>query len=166
MANAENRTFNLPAEALAALSRLIEPATKDALDAIAEDIAACENLYRAIMDRGGQLSEDEAVFVKAFLEEVISLEGEDAGDAACTLGALHYSGSITPDGEPDYERAFELYSTGAALGNTQALVNLGYCHQYGRSVPVSPRDAFECFQRAAFTTNMPEAIYKLSLIHI
>ena len=126
MANAENRTFNLPAEALAALSRLIEPATKDALDAIAEDIAACENLYRAIMDRGGQLSEDEAVFVKAFLEEVISLEGEDAGDAACTLGALNYSGSITPDGEPDYERAFELYSTGAA-----------------------------------FTTNMPEAIYKL-----
>ena len=93
MANAENRTFNLPAEAFAALSRLIEPATKDALDAIAEDIAACENLYRAIMDRGGQLSEDEAVFVKAFLEEVISLEGEDAGDAACALGALHYSGS-------------------------------------------------------------------------
>lgn len=161
MANAENRTFNLPAEALAALSRLVEPATKDALDAIAEDIATCENLYRAIMDRGGQLSEDEAVFAKAFLEEVISLEGEHAGDAACTLGALHYSGSITPDGEPDYERAFELYSTGAALGNTQALVNLGYCHQYGRSVPVSPKDAFECFQRAAFTTNMPEAIYKL-----
>jgi len=124
MANAENRTFNLPAEALAALSRLVEPATKDALDAIAEDIATCENLYRAIMDRGGQLSEDEAVFAKAFLEEVISLEGEHAGDAACTLGALHYSGSITPDGEPDYERAFELYSTGAALGNTQALVNL------------------------------------------
>ena len=108
MANAENRTFNLPAEALAALSRLVEPATKDALDAIAEDIATCENLYRAIMDRGGQLSEDEAVFAKAFLEEVISLEGEHAGDAACTLGALHYSGSITPDGEPDYERAFEL----------------------------------------------------------
>lgn len=161
MANAENRTFNLPAEALAALSRLVEPATKDALDAIAEDIATCENLYRAIMDRGGQLSEDEAVFAKAFLEEVISLEGEHAGDAACTLGALHYSGSITPDGEPDYERAFELYSTGAALGNTQALVNLGYCHQYGRSVPVSPKDAFECFQRAALTTNMPEAIYKL-----
>lgn len=161
MSNAENRTFNLPVEALAALSRLIEPATKDVLDEFAADAGACENLYRAIMNRGGQLSKDEAVFVRAFLKEVIALEGDHAGDAACALGALYYAGSITPDGEPDYERAFELYTAGASLGNMQALVNLGYCYQYGRWVPRSPKDAFECFQRAAFTTDMPEAIYKL-----
>lgn len=161
MANAENRTFNLPAEALAALSRMIEPASKDTLKMLATDIVACENLFRAIMDRGGELSKDEATFARAFLEEVISLEGDRAGEAACTLGALYYTGSITPDGDPDYEQAFKLYTTGAALGNMQALVNLGYCHQYGRSVPVSPKDAFECFQRAAFTTDMPEALYKL-----
>lgn len=161
MAHTEKRAFSLPEDARDALSRMIEPATKKALSELATDIAACEALYHAIMDGGGQLSEDEAIFVRAFLREVISLEGDHAGDAACALGALYYAGTISPDGEPDYEQAFELYTLGSKLGNMQATVNLGYCYLYGRSVPSSPKDAFTCFQRAAFTADMPEAIYKL-----
>lgn len=161
MAHAESRTFNLSESARDALSRIVEPVGENALRELAADIVACESLYRAIMNQDGQLSEDEATFVCAFLDEIISMEGENSGDAACELGSLHYSGAISPDGEPDYEQAFKLYSMGAERGNMQAMVNLGYCYLYGRSIPPSPKDAFECFQRAAFTTDMPEAIYKL-----
>lgn len=161
MEHAVHHAFELPDHAVAALSRLIDLADESTLREIATDITACGALCQAITDQEGQLSEDESAFVQAFLGEVVSLSGENAGDAACTLGAMYYCGRLTADGEPDYDLAFKYYTMGSNLGNMQALVNLGYCHLYGRSVPRSPEKAFTCFQRAAFLTNMPEALYKL-----
>lgn len=83
----------------------------------------------------------------------------DKGDAMAllNLGALKYEAG-------EYEEARELYEKSAAMGNPQAMVNLGYVHYYGRECEVDYGKAFQWFSKAAlvsFDPPMPEAFYKL-----
>lgn len=60
----------------------------------------------------------------------------------------------------DFESAVMYYTRSAKAGNVTALSNLGYCHYYGRSIPVDKEKAKECWERAAILGDIA-AIYKL-----
>lgn len=88
--------------------------------------------------------------------------GARKGDAdlLCCLGAEYYGGGLV---KRDFARALHYYELSAAKGCVQAISNLGYCHYYGRSIPVDYRKAFECFLKAYMLGGrfLPEACYKL-----
>lgn len=64
----------------------------------------------------------------------------------------------------DYESAIELYRIAAAMGNIQALANLGYCYYYGRACEKNFHLAFVYFKMAAGHKNI-DALYKLSTMY-
>ncbi len=104
-------------------------------------------------------------FVVSFLTDTYGFfsptDANRAGGAACQLGALYYTGELDEGHEPDYAKAVEWYENGSRMGNVQALINLGYCYQYGRSVKRDASQAYDCFLRAALISSAPEAYYKL-----
>ncbi len=86
--------------------------------------------------------------------------GIAAGSGICAndLGAMYYSGWFV---EQSYKRAKELYEVGSSLGCSQALVNLGYIHEYGRVGKQNLTEAFRCYSVAAALEQHWEALYKL-----
>lgn len=64
----------------------------------------------------------------------------------------------------DYEAAIELYRIAAAMGNIQALANLGYCYYYGKACEKNYHFAFAYFKMAAAHKNI-DALYKLSTMY-
>ena len=83
------------------------------------------------------------------------------GDAILAVGCAAYTNG-------NYEKAMKCYETAAAKGVTQALVNLGYCHYYGRVTPVNYEKAFQCFSKAVATDGdvSPEAYFKLGDMYL
>ena len=49
----------------------------------------------------------------------------------------------------DYVTAQEYYTQAAKLGNVQAMCNLGYIYEYGRTGKRDYKKAFYCFKKAA-----------------
>lgn len=82
------------------------------------------------------------------------------GDGACAnyLGALYYMGNIV---EQDYAKAKELYELAEAKGIAQAVINLGYIYEYGRTAKADHQKAFNQYAKAAVLYDAPEAMYKL-----
>ncbi|MCF0111747.1 MAG: sel1 repeat family protein [Erysipelotrichaceae bacterium] len=68
-------------------------------------------------------------------------------------GAKYYT-----DGQ--YDKAVEYYRIAAAMGNVQAINNLGYCYLYGRSIEVNVSEAIAMFTIASARGNA-DAAYKL-----
>lgn len=64
----------------------------------------------------------------------------------------------------DYALAVEYYHLAAALGNMQAISNLGYCYLYGRSVEKNESIAMAYFQLSADAGNI-DSLYKLGEIY-
>ena len=79
-------------------------------------------------------------------------------DAMNDLGAQYYDGAR--GFEQSYVKAVECYERAAEKGSRQAQENLGYCHYYGRSVPVDYEKAFRCFAPGAFEGNIV-SLYKI-----
>ena len=81
--------------------------------------------------------------------------------AALSLGAMYYSGVFIPR---DFRKAVKYYEQATAsddLGTQNwAWTNLGYCHYYGRDIPVDDEKAFNCYMRAAVRRNA-NALYKI-----
>lgn len=77
--------------------------------------------------------------------------------SACDLGALYYSGLIF---EQDYAKAKELFEMAVDMGNSKALINLGYIYEYGRLGKPDPKKAFEMYARSAALIGNYEALYK------
>ena len=66
--------------------------------------------------------------------------------------------------EETYDLSVEYYRLAAAMGNDQAISNLGYCYLYGRSIEQNTDLAIAYFKIAALSKNL-DAIYKLGDIY-
>ena len=64
----------------------------------------------------------------------------------------------------DYVTAQEYYTQAAKLGNVQAMCNLGYIYEYGRTGKRDYKKAFYCFKKAA-DSGSAEACYKVGDIY-
>ncbi len=86
--------------------------------------------------------------------------GAACEDGACAnwLGALYYSGDLV---EQDYVKAKELYELAESKGVVQAIINLGYIYEYGRTGTPDHVKAFMQYAKAAALFDAPEALYKL-----
>lgn len=60
--------------------------------------------------------------------------------------------------EGNYKAAVELYRLSAAMGNEQAMSNLGYCYQYGRSIEKNEELAYYYFK---MSTGVIDSVYNL-----
>ena len=66
--------------------------------------------------------------------------------------------------DENYKDAVEYYRLAAAMGNVQAVSNLGYCYLYGRYIAPNLPLALAYFKTAAFRKNA-DAAYKLGDIY-
>ena len=64
----------------------------------------------------------------------------------------------------DYEESIEYYRLSAAMGNPQAISNLGYCYLYGRSIEPNVSLALAYFTIAG-DLGVIDALYKLGNIY-
>lgn len=67
-------------------------------------------------------------------------------------------------GEQTYSEAVEYYHLAAAMGNVDAISNLGYCYLYGRDIPQETSLAIAYFKLASSKGNSDPA-YKLGNIY-
>lgn len=63
-----------------------------------------------------------------------------------------------------YDKAVEYYRIAAAMGNINAIANLGYCYLYGRSIDVNISEAIAFFTIASSKGDI-DAAYKLGDIY-
>lgn len=66
--------------------------------------------------------------------------------------------------EETYDLSVEYYRLAAAMGNDQAIANLGYCYLYGRSIEQNTDLAIAYFKIASLKKNL-DALYKLGDIY-
>ena len=81
-------------------------------------------------------------------------------DGACAnwLGAMYYAGDVVGQ---DYAKAKELYELAEKKGVAQAMINLGYIYEYGRTGEPDHVKAFMQYAKVAALCDAPEALYKL-----
>lgn len=98
--------------------------------------------------------------LRGLIEELLEVSYYEDGnaDAMNDLGAHYYDGA-RGFGQ-SYARAVECYERAAEKGSRQAQENLGYCHYYGRGVPVDYEKAFHCFALGAFDGHLV-SLYKI-----
>ena len=92
---------------------------------------------------------------------VLGLEyGVACGDGACAnyLGAMYYMGDVVGQ---DYFRAKELYEIAEKSGSIQAMVNLGYIYEYGRTGEPDHLRAFMQYAKVVALCEHFEAYYKM-----
>ena len=92
---------------------------------------------------------------------ILGLEyGVACCDGLCAnwLGAMYYMGDVV---EQDYFKAQELYELAQNEGVAQAMINLGYIYEYGRTGEPDHLKAFMQYAKAAAMYDAPEALYKL-----
>lgn len=133
------------------ISRLAE-------DVLAKDVASLEELF-GTSPGPVQLMPPVAPFLRLF-PLAAQVGAELGGDVcACALGAMYYSGDWLPQ---NYDEAVRWYEVSAERGNSQGMVNLGYCYAYGRgSLRKNQNKAFKLFVKAALLDGNPEALWKL-----
>lgn len=66
--------------------------------------------------------------------------------------------------DAQYDKAVEYYRIAAAMGNVNAITNLGYCYLYGRSIDVNVSEAIALFIIASSKRDA-DAAYKLGDIY-
>ena len=86
--------------------------------------------------------------------------GVTCEDGACAnwLGGMYYMGDVI---EQDYAKAKELYELAEKKGVVQAMINLGYIYEYGRTGEPDHTKAFMQYAKVAAMCDAPEALYKL-----
>ena len=87
--------------------------------------------------------------------DFVAIRGKDS-DFLLNKGADKYGN--------DYEESIEYYRLSAAMGNPQAISNLGYCYLYGRSIEPNVSLALAYFTIAA-DLGVIDALYKLGNIY-
>lgn len=144
-----------PADAPDAVLELISHLADEVL---AKDVASLEELF-GTSPGPVQLMPPVAPFLRLFpLAAQVGAE-LGSGVCACALGAMYYSGDWL---NQNYDEAVRWYEVAAERGNSQGMVNLGYCYSYGRgSLPKDQDKAFKLFAKAALLDGNPEALWKL-----
>ena len=87
--------------------------------------------------------------------DFVAIRGKDS-DFLLNKGADKYG--------DDYEESIEYYRLSAAMGNPQAISNLGYCYLYGRSIEPNVSLALAYFTIAA-DLGVIDTLYKLGNIY-
>lgn len=102
-----------------------------------------------------EIKDDFARLLKLGLEY-----GVAAGDWACAtyLGGAYYMGTFV---EQDYQSAKDLYEIAESKGSIQAMINLGYIYEYGRTGELDYNKAYYQYAKAAALGDAAEALYKL-----
>lgn len=98
--------------------------------------------------------------------EVKVLNLSETDKEAISLGDSNYinnKGAVFY-GQENYKEAFEYYHLAVAMGNVQAISNLGYCYLYGRDIPQNIDLAVAYFKVAALKGS-DYAAYKLGDIY-
>ena len=126
------------AKKLRLLNRLIRESEKDEADG--ELIALCEEYIRIAALKSGDKSQGNSA------EELYQ------------LGQEYYSGKET--GEPNYAKAFELFSRASEKGNADAMYYLGNMYRCGNGVAVDYYCAMEWYQKAADKGNI-QSMYEI-----
>lgn len=67
--------------------------------------------------------------------------------------------------EGKYNEAMEYYEIAAAMNNSHAISNLGYCYLYGRGIPKDEKKALLYFNIAARKNDI-DALYKLGTLYL
>lgn len=80
------------------------------------------------------------------------------GDCANYFGAMYYMGNGV---DQDYVRAKELYEIAERKGSVQAMINLGYIYEYGRTGEPDHLKAYMQYAKVATVFGQYEALYKL-----
>lgn len=124
---------------------------------------------RIMTGSGSVIGRRASSFVRGALEEVIRTapNGEDLPQmqvdpttAMTLLGSYYYDGTL---GEQDYRRAFEYYERAASRGGVRAMLNLGYCYQYGHGTERDREKACDCYNVVYLAEpSDPEARYKMA----
>ena len=82
--------------------------------------------------------------------------------AMLNLGVIYYRGDIV---ERNYLKAIELYEMASKSDEDDiasiALSNLGYCHYYGRDIPVNYEIAYNYYLKGAIKYNNVDCYFKL-----
>ena len=150
------------------LSKLNEDDVKF-FDTEARLIRNCEKQLKALnsfIKENGTESSGTNSSLRELCEEYLSLtvpkpkneyEGKSA-DELYQRGQEYYSGKET--GEPNYEKAFELFSLAAEKGNADAMYNLGNMYRCGNGVAVDYYCAMEWYQKAADKGNI-QSMYEI-----
>lgn len=84
---------------------------------------------------------------------------ERNGTSANALGAMYYLGGALVG--QDYDKAEHLYKMAMRWGCDQAIINLGYIYEYGRTGGPDYAKAYQYYSLAAALTQKSEALYKL-----
>ena len=139
------------------LTRLNEDDVKF-FDTEARLIRNCEKQLKALnsfIKENGTESSGTNSSLRELCEEYLSLtvpkpkneyEGKSA-DELYQLGQEYYSGKET--GEPNYEKAFELFSMAAEKDSGDAMFYLGRMYDYGQGTMQDYAQAFEWYTKAA-----------------
>ena len=77
---------------------------------------------------------------------------------ALTFGVLYYNGQIVSQ---NYSAARDLYELAAALGSTQAAINLGSIYEDGHTAEPDYARAYLWYSFAVGVSDAPEALYKM-----
>lgn len=88
--------------------------------------------------------------------DILAIDKHDS-NYLCDKGAALYN-------EDTFDKSVEYYRLSAAMGNDQAISNLGYCYLYGRSIEKNTSLAIAYFKIAAEKENI-DAAYKLGDIY-
>lgn len=97
-------------------------------------------------------------------EEIMKIQkGADSGDPwdICKLGERYWSGKGV---DKDYNKAFELFSKAAKLGNKVAFWDLARCYDHGWGAPFDPQKAVDLYKEA-YQRGVNEACYSLGRIY-
>ena len=97
-------------------------------------------------------------------EEIMKIQkGADSGDPwdICRLGERYWSGKGV---EKNYNKAFELFSKAAKLGNKVAYWDLARCYDHGWGAPFNPQKAVDLYKEA-YQRGVNEACYSLGRIY-
>jgi hypothetical protein len=129
---AETSTLTQPLRAMAEAACAAETCVGLVLNPWGQSIALPNAILQTMLERSRPLTEDELNLQK---------------------GAEAYQ-------RGDFAEAVRFYQLAADAGNVTALSNLGFCHYYGRSVPVDKAAAQRCWEQASAQGDVC-ATYKL-----
>ena len=114
-------------------------------------------LFLALAEEGYAPAQTKAACFLAALGK--PAEGRSMLEKACeqkdpraltAMGARYHSGCAEFKLEQSFDKAFSLYEQAAALGDSDAILNLGHCYSDGEGCERNYQKAAQCYRRLTF----------------
>lgn len=98
------------------------------------------------------------------LRKIYKVETEENLSTGKLLVIAKIYGSLFPEEERDYIKAFNIYTKLAQSGNLIAIYELGYCYENGLGTNVDLKEAMKLYEKAA-NENYPKALNALGNLY-